>query len=118
MWDDERDIRTDGSYVFDDDDIAANRIWAILAYFVFFLPLLVARESHYARFHANQSLLTWLAMIICGIIGAVVPVIGFVVGGVLGVWLGLYPWFTCLVMAVKGGVRRAPYYGQFNLISL
>lgn len=119
MYDnDETELRTDGSYVFDEDDIEANRVWAIIAYFCWLIALLVKKDSHFVRFHANQALLTWLVMLICGVIMGVVPIFGWILGAILGIWLGFIPWISCLAMAIKGGVKRANYYGQFNIIPL
>ncbi len=37
-------------------DIEKNKVFAIIAYFVFFVPLIAAKDSPYARYHANQGL--------------------------------------------------------------
>ena len=40
---------------FDSNDVAQNKVMGILAYigFLFLVPLLAAKDSKYARFHAN-----------------------------------------------------------------
>ena len=39
---------------FDPADIEANKMMALLSYIIFFIPLLAAKGSKYAMFHANQ----------------------------------------------------------------
>jgi len=115
----DEEIRTDGSWVFEEDDIEENKKWAILSYFLFFIPLLVARDSHFARFHANQSCMITIVSILSGLL-FLIPISG--VNVVLGlaalIYLGISNWVICFLMCLKGGVRRANIYGQFNLIRL
>ena len=41
----------------DPKDIEENKVWGILAYIIFFLPLITAPKSKFAKYHANQGLL-------------------------------------------------------------
>lgn len=113
----DEELRSDGAYVFDDEDIELNRIWGIAAYFIFFLPLITAKESHFARFHANQSLLIGIVAILC-VACWFIPVAGVVLSITGGALLVIPNWFVCLFSAINGGVRRATYFGQFNIIKL
>ena len=38
-------------------DIEDNKVIAALAYIIFFLPLIVAKDSEFGKFHANQGLI-------------------------------------------------------------
>jgi hypothetical protein len=38
------------------NNVLTNKVMAILAYIIFFIPLLAARDSHFAMYHANQGL--------------------------------------------------------------
>ena len=61
----------------DPKDVEKNKVMAVLAYFIFFLPLLTdAKDSPFAKFHANQGLLLLLFSVIGQIVGSVVPIIG------------------------------------------
>lgn len=62
---------------FDPADVEANKTAAGLAYIAFFIPLLMAPNSQYAKFNANQSLLILFASIASGIISRI-PIIGFI----------------------------------------
>ena len=44
-------------------DIEKNKTNAMLAYILFFLPLLTAPESKFARYHANQGLVLWICVL-------------------------------------------------------
>lgn len=55
---------------------------AILAYFgpLFLLPILLAPESHFAKYHANQGLVLFLTEVVLGIVIAIgrhLPLIGW-----------------------------------------
>ena len=49
----------DTTIEFDNQDIQNNKIMAILSYFgiLVLVPILAAKESKFARFHANQGLI-------------------------------------------------------------
>lgn len=49
---------TDKVMAADSADVEKNKGMAILAYIIFFIPLLAAKESPFAMYHANQG--TWL----------------------------------------------------------
>ena len=72
----------------------------IIAYFIFFIPLLVDSESEFGRFHANQGLLVLLLGIAVGILGSIIPFIG---------WFLILPIGSifCLVLAIMGIMNAA-----------
>lgn len=75
--------------------IKKNKWIAVIAYFIFFVPLLVDKESEFGKFHANQGLnLLLLGIAVC-VIGSIIPIIGWFIilpiGGIL-----------CLVLAIMG----------------
>ena len=60
------------------EDVEKNKTMAILAWFIFFLPLLTdAKDSKFAKFHANQSLLVTLLYVIAAFTSAFL--IGFII---------------------------------------
>jgi uncharacterized membrane protein len=49
-------------------DADQNKVWGILAYILFLIPLIGApKNSRYARFHTNQG----LVLVICSVAGSV-----------------------------------------------
>lgn len=64
-----------------DADVQQNKTMAIIAYFLFFVPLIAAKESKFARYHANQGLLLLITAVALGIVQGII-------GGILGAILG------------------------------
>lgn len=108
---------------FDSSDIEQNRVMAILAYisWLVLIPLIVAKDSKFARFHCNQGLVLAIAEIIAvvvlGLLGGL-PLIGWIFR-VLESLLGL----VCFIFAVLGIVNAAggkakelPIVGSFKLL--
>ena len=96
-------------------DAQDNKGKAIVAYIIFFIPLLAAKESKFARFHANQGLNVLLLSIAVSILGAFIPFIGWVIsaGGSIGcivfVILGI-------INAANGEMKELPLIGKINII--
>ena len=94
---------------YDEKDIADNKVYAILSYFwiLFLVPLLAAKESRFARFHANQGLVLFLASIICGVI----PIVGWILGVVV-----LILEIIGIVNAAQGKAKEVPLVGKIKII--
>jgi uncharacterized membrane protein len=58
----------DYSNIFGSDDIQAGKVAALLGYPLFFLPLVIAPNSKFARFHANQGLIIFIFAFINSIV--------------------------------------------------
>ena len=107
--------------VFTQEDIDKNKVYAALAYLgiLFFIPLVVAKESAYGKFHANQGLVLFLAAIIVGIINfvlAFIPIVGGIIGFVLS--LAIFAFMIIgIVNAVNGKATPLPLIGGLNLIN-
>lgn len=118
---------------FDPNDIQQNKVMAILAYIgicgipLFLIPLLAAKNSKFAKFHANQGLVLWIANIAIGIIFGIIR---FVVG-LLGVKLlstlvsllsGLVSILLLALMilgivnAATGKAKELPIIGKIKLL--
>jgi len=107
----------------DPEDIAKNKAMGGLAYFLFFLPLLVCPESKYGRFHSNQGLiylflcigggivngllvmlLTWRLWWLSSILSLVIE-IPILVIGIIG-----------LINGFSGKAKELPVIGKFRVI--
>ena len=63
----------------DPQDVEKNKVMAMLAYLIFFLPLLTdAKDSPFAKYHANQGLLLLIASVVASIVGWILTLIFFV----------------------------------------
>jgi uncharacterized membrane protein len=100
----------------DPQDVEKNKVMAILAYIIFFIPLIAARESKFAMYHANQGLVLFLAAVVINIVGGLIPFIG---------WFLILPfgWIAVLVFAIigiinasKGEVKPLPLIGGIIII--
>ncbi|WZL80290.1 hypothetical protein QBE53_10785 [Vallitaleaceae bacterium 9-2] len=102
--------------LFTQEDIQKNKGMAILAYIIFFVPLLVdgAKDSPFVKFHVNQGLLLVLGYLALSVIG-MVPILGWIIS-VLG-WLVLVViHLITLIGAANGQAKKLPLVGDIKLI--
>lgn len=100
------------------EEIEKHKTMAILAWIVFFIPLLTdAKDSKFAKFHANQSLVLNLALIVGYILSSVLMavLIGFLLWGVVAIG-GLVFWIMGIMSASKGEMKRLPLIGNIDII--
>ena len=89
---------------FDSKDITDNKVMAVLAYIgiLFLIPLLAAPNSRFARFHANQGLVLFLAEVVLGAAGGVlglIPFVGWIISSTIAI--------VCLAFMIIGIVNAA-----------
>ncbi|WJH36688.1 hypothetical protein N6H14_13715 [Paenibacillus sp. CC-CFT747] len=96
-------------------DVEENKVFAILAYILFFIPLIAAKDSRFAAYHANQGLTLFLTAVIANVVLTVIPIVGWIL-------LPLANLF-CVVLAVLGIVNAAngvekplPVIGSYTLL--
>jgi uncharacterized membrane protein len=104
-------------------DIEKNKVFAILAYLgiLFLVPLLAAPNSKFARYHANQGVVLFLASLIVGgasFILVLIPIIGCVALAV-----PMMVAVTHVILMVLGIINAAggqnkplPLIGHFQII--
>ena len=102
----------------DPSDIEKNKVMAILAYIIFFIPLLAAKESKFAMYHANQGLILFLAAVIINVVGAIIPIIGWLIIIPLGNLAVLVWAILGIVKAAGGKVAPLPMIGKYNLLKV
>ncbi len=103
--------------VSDNADAEKNKGMAILAYFIFFIPMLTdAKESKFAMFHANQSLVLLLAGTVVSIIGTIIPFIGWFLILPLGLLLVMIFWIMGLINAAGGKMKELPLIGGIHIL--
>jgi uncharacterized membrane protein len=101
----------------DPADVEQNKVMAILAYILFFIPWLAAKESKFAMYHANQGLILFLFALAGNLIsGALTAVL---IG--LCLWpIVLIIWLVLAIMgimnAMNGQMKPLPVIGNFTLI--
>ncbi|MBQ4599384.1 MAG: zinc ribbon domain-containing protein [Clostridia bacterium] len=118
---------------FDQNDIQQNKLMAVLAYLgiLVLVPILAAKESKYARYHANQGLVLFIANIV---VSVVMGIVGFIVGFIAGFtgltflatlvtiisWLLSAVIFVLAILgivnAATGKAKELPVIGKFKLL--
>ena len=100
-----------------DNDAQKNKGMAIVAYFIFFLPLLTdAKNSPFVKFHVNQALNLFLLGLGVNIIATIIPVIGPLFVGPIGMLLLLVLFIMGILNAYNGQMKKLPIIGELELI--
>lgn len=114
-------------------DAQQNKTMAVLAYIIFFIPLITGdhKKSPFVKYHTNQGTVLFLTMVAYGIVQAILQAIlfsmlfsvsGFGVWSVVTTILGLLwlaPAILCIlgiVYAVKGEMKPLPVIGKIKII--
>lgn len=101
---------------FDQSDIEKNKVMGILAYILFFVPLLAARDSRFAMYHANQGLILFIVALGVNIVGGVIPVIGALLIIPLGNLCVFVLMILGIINAANGKQAPLPLIGNFQII--
>src|SRR3989344_3463128 len=96
-------------------DAQKNKVVGILAYFLFFLPFIMAPDSKVAKCHANQSLILLIVWVASWFAGMVVPVLGAFISMLVGLAV-LVLWIMGVINAAKGEMKQLPLIGTFTII--
>ena len=89
----------------------SNKTMGVLAYFIFFLPLLVDSKNEFGRFHANQGLLVLILSIVASIVGSIITILGWV-GSILVLVLAIMG----IINASKEEMKELPLIGSIKII--
>ena len=97
-------------------DVEENKVFGILAYIgiLFLIPLLAAPKSKFAKFHANQGLVLFIAEIILGAV-AIIPILGWMVwffGSIAALVLAIMG----IINAAGGKMEKLPLIGNFVIL--
>ncbi len=110
------------------EDVQNNKVFAILAYIgiLVLVPILAAKESKFARFHANQGLVLFIAEVAWVIIYYVLlTLFGMIAGGLALMWIfiGSLVWIGFAVFAIigiiyaaQGNTKPLPLFGKFKIL--
>ena len=94
--------------VFDAQDIADNRMMAMLGYLSMgILPMLGCRNSAYAMHHVNQALWIFIGSLLCGLV-CIIPILGWIVAAIGSLFL-LVCEIIGIIRALKGSGAYLPF---------
>ena len=99
---------------YDAQDIEKNKVMAVLAYVIFLIPLLAAKDSKFARFHTNQGLVLFIGAILSSVIAAI-PLIGWIVAPIAGIAITILA-ILGIVNALGGKAKELPVIGKFKIL--
>lgn len=112
--------------IYDEEDIRQNKTMAGLAYILFFLPLIVCKDSRFGRFHANQGLLLLILSVTGYIaISIVTTILATITWRLFGFITLLYSIYGLFIMAVaiyglvnglNGKAKELPVIGKYRII--
>ena len=96
---------------FTPEDVTNGKTMAIVAYLVFFVPLLMddMKKNNFVMYHTEQAIVLLIFNLIAGILGTITCGIGLI----------LYiPWIVFLIMGImnasKGEAKPLPLIGSFG----
>lgn len=99
---------------YDVQDIEKNKIMAVLAYIIFLIPLIAAKDSPFARFHTNQGLIIFIAVLISSV-AAIIPIIGWILAPIIGVAVTVLA-VIGIINALGGKAKELPIVGKFKIL--
>ena len=96
---------------FTPEDATSGKTMAMLAYLVFFIPLLMEdmKKNNFVMYHTEQAIVLVIINLVVAIVGTITCGIGLI----------LYiPWLIFLIMGImnasKGECKPMPLVGQFG----
>ena len=108
---------------FDQQDIEQNKVMGILAYIgiLVLVPIFAAKNSKFARFHANQGLVLAIAEVALGIILGIlggIPYIGWLFRIISSLFELVCVLFAVLgiINAANGKAKELPIVGKFRIL--
>ncbi|MCQ6562375.1 DUF4870 domain-containing protein [Paenibacillus mendelii] len=99
----------------DPNDVQTNKVMAILAYILFFLPLLAAKDSPFAMYHANQGLVLLLASVAVNIVLSIIPIIGWILLPFANLAVLVFV-IIGMVNAANGRMKPLPLIGTVSIL--
>ncbi|MEK9155917.1 MAG: DUF4870 domain-containing protein [Patescibacteria group bacterium] len=87
---------------------------AVIAYIIFFLPLLTdAKDDPFVKFHVKQGLTLLIFSILVSVLGSVIPVLGWFIIAPIGSLIALILFILGIVNALNGKEQPLPLIGQY-----
>ncbi|HIH39943.1 MAG TPA: DUF4870 domain-containing protein [Halobacteria archaeon] len=90
----------------------AGLLCYVLGWITGLVFLLVEKDSAFVKFHAMQSLMTFLTLGILSAILSFIPYIGYIIGGIIGL-ITIVLWIVLMIKAYQGERWKVPIIGDF-----
>lgn len=112
-------LNTDHTAEFAPADISQNKVLAMVPYLMgwigIIITLLAAGTSPYASFHVRQALKIQVCATLVSIVGAVIPVIGWIAAGIFAV-VTLVLNIICFFSVCKGEAKEPPLVSSLSFL--
>ena len=92
-----------------------DKLWAILAYILFFLPLLKDNRSQFLNFHTNQGTILFITAFGGNVVLSMIPIFGWILLPILNIAVFIL-FIIGVLNAVKMNMKRLPIIGGFEII--
>ncbi len=114
---------------YDPSDISQNKVMSLLSYLgvLVVIPLLVARQSPFAKFHSGQGLVLFIIELLFWIVSSVIRKIFFSIAYPLGLAVTTvfaFVWLFLIIIAIfgiynslKGYARDLPVIGKIHIFN-
>jgi uncharacterized membrane protein len=90
-----------------------RKMWAIIAYFIFFLPLLTEyKDDKFVKFHVGQGLVLLIASLVIWFLSAFIPIIGWFIIGPIGSIVLFVCWIIGILNAASDKEQPVPIIGS------
>jgi uncharacterized membrane protein len=99
----------------DPNDVQTNKAMAILAYILFFVPLLAAKDSPFAMYHANQGLVLFLISLALNVVLTFIPIIGWILLPFAYIAILAFA-IIGIINAANGQIKPLPLIGGITLL--
>ena len=97
-------------------DLKESRVSAAFAYPLFFAPLILAEDSQFGRFHANQSILNLVLSTVGAVVLSFIPYAGpflmLIQEALCVVWA-----VRGFILALKGKAKGIPFVGWISILA-
>ena len=116
-----------GNEYFDQADVEKNKLMAVLSYLgiLVVIPIIVAPDSKFVRYHANQGLLLLVTSAVYGVIARIlsvvlgwIPIVGAIILGLFSL-VGLVIFIFAIlgiVNSVQGNAKELPIIGSYRIL--
>ncbi len=94
------------------DENIAGALCYVLGFVTGIVFLLIEKEDKFVRFHAMQSVATFLSLFVIGLVVGFIPYIGWVIG-LLILLIELILWLLLIYKAYSGEMFKLPIVGDF-----
>ncbi len=84
----------------------------VLGFITGILFLVLEKDNKFIRFHAMQSIVTFLSLFVILMVIGIIPFLGWLLSGLIGL-VGIILWLLLMFKAYQGEIYKLPIAGDF-----